>query len=186
MMKVQTQMKRMLVPGAFVLLVLAVTGCDFFRKVAGRPTSSELEVRRVEIAAREQAEQEARARAQAVRDSIAAVEKAVADSAAAETFFRTSRVMRIRSHTLRGIKTEDFPYRYCLVLAGFSQPGNGEKFSEQLKEAGYEPAILRYTRGSSTVVGICPTDRFGDLKEAYEKVRTEKFFSRDAWIFIKD
>ena len=186
MMKVQTQMKRIRVPVTIVLLVLVVTGCDFFRMVAGRPTSSELEARRVENTLRERAEREAQARAQAVRDSIAAAEKAVVDSTAAESFFRELRVMRIPSRSLRGLKTDDFPYRYCLVLAGFSQPGHGEKFSEQLKAAGYEPAILRYTRSSSTVVGICPTNRFGDLKEAYEKVRTEKFFSRDAWIFIKD
>ena len=179
-------MKRILVPGAFVLLILSVAGCDFLRTVAGRPTSSELETKRMEITFREQAEREAQAREQAVQDSLAAVAKAVADSAAAEDFFRQARVMRIRSGSLRGLRTDDFPYRYCLVLAGFSQPGNGEKFAAQLKEAGYEPAVLRYARGSSTVVGISPTDRFGDLKEAYEKVRTEKFFSKDAWIFIKD
>ncbi|MBQ3723073.1 MAG: hypothetical protein II851_05125 [Bacteroidales bacterium] len=179
-------MKRFLVPGTFVLLLLAVTGCDFFRTVAGRPTSSELEAKRVTVALREQAEREAQAREQAVRDSIAAAAKHVSDSAAAETFFRETRVMRIRSRSLPGLRTDDFPYRYCLVLAGFSQPGNGEKFAERLKEAGYEPAVLHYTRGSNTVVGICPTNHFGDLQEAYEKVRTEKFFSRDAWIFIKD
>ena len=179
-------MKRILVPCAFLLLILTVAGCDFLRTVAGRPTSSELEAMRVQIALREQAEREEQARQQAVRDSLAAAAKAVADSAAAETFFREARVMRIRSGSLRGLQTDAFPCRYCLVLAGFSQPGNGDKFAGSLKEAGYEPVVMRYARGSSTVVGICPTDRFGDLKEAYEKVRTEKFFSRDAWIFIKD
>ena len=179
-------MKRILVPGVFLLLILTVAGCDFLRTVAGRPTSSELVARRAQIALREQAEREEQARQQAVRDSLAAAAKAVADSAAAEAFFRETRVMRIRSASLRGLQTDGFPYRYCLVLAGFSQPGNGDKFAGRLKEAGYEPVVLRYVRGSSTVVGICPTDRFGDLKEAYEKVRTEKFFSRDAWIFIKD
>lgn len=179
-------MNRILVPGAVILLLLAVTGCDFFRTVAGRPTSSELEAKRVTVALREQAEREAQAREKAVRDSIAAAEKHVSDSTAAESFFREARVMRIQSRSLRGLRTDGFPYRYCIVLAGFSQPGNGEKFAGQLKEAGYEPAVLHYTRGSNTVVGICPTNHFGDLKEAYERVRSEKFFSKDAWILVKD
>ena len=65
-----------------------VTGCDFFRTVAGRPTSSELEAKRVTVALREQAEREAQAREKAVRDSIAAAEKHVSDSTAAESFLR--------------------------------------------------------------------------------------------------
>ena len=81
-------MKRILVPGVFLLLILTVAGCDFLRTVAGRPTSSELVARRAQIALREQAEREEQARQQAVRDSLAAAAKAVADSAAAETFFR--------------------------------------------------------------------------------------------------
>ena len=84
-------MKRILVPGVFLLLILTVAGCDFLRTVAGRPTSSELVARRAQIALREQAEREEQARQQAVRDSLAAAAKAVADSAAAETFFRATR-----------------------------------------------------------------------------------------------
>ena len=71
-------MKRILVPGVFLLLILTVAGCDFLRTVAGRPTSSELVARRAQIALREQAEREEQARQQAVRDSLAAAAKAVA------------------------------------------------------------------------------------------------------------
>ena len=99
-------MKRILIPGVFLLLILTVAGCDFLRTGAGRPTSSELVARRAQIALREQAEREEQARQQAVRDSLAAAAKAVADSAAFGTFFRETRVMRIRSASLRGLQTD--------------------------------------------------------------------------------
>ena len=75
---------------AFFAVMLLVSGCDFFRKVAGRPTSADLQAKRTEITyveaqkaelAREQArldsleavaQKEREAREMAERDSLAA------------------------------------------------------------------------------------------------------------------
>ena len=179
-------MRRITVLFVFALLLQLLTGCDFLRTVAGRPTSAELAVKREAIAAREAAEQAARAREQAVRDSLAAVERHRADSVAAEVFFREANVSRIHSTALPGIRQEEAPFRYCVVLAGFSQPENAVSFSETLKAAGYEPVAMKYTRGRSTVVGVGATDDLGEVRKTYEKVRQEPFCPRDAWIFIKD
>lgn len=180
-------MRRITVLLAFALLLLTVpTGCDFLRTVAGRPTSGEIAVKREAIAAREAAAEAARARERAVRDSVAAVERARADSASAEVFFREEKVSRIRSSALPGIRPEEVPFRYCVVLAGFTVPENAVHFSEELKAAGYEPVFVKYTRGRSTLVGVGPTDALGAVRATYEKVRQEPFCPRDAWIFIKD
>ena len=45
-----------------LLVMLTVTGCDFFRKVAGRPTTEDIEAKKVEIARVE------REKAEAVRE----------------------------------------------------------------------------------------------------------------------
>ena len=185
-MKDMPSMRRITVICAFVLLLQLAAGCDFFRVVAGRPTSKELEQKRETVVAKEIAEREAEARERFVRDSLAASEKHLTDSVAAETFFKETKVSRIRSGALPGLRTDDFPYRYCIVLAGFTQPQNAENFSARLKEAGYEPVVLRYTRGNNTVVGVNPSDDIAAIRASYEKVRTEKFCPRDAWIFIKD
>ena len=179
-------MRRITVICAFVLLLQLAAGCDFFRVVAGRPTSKELELKRETAVAQEIAEREAEARERFVRDSLSAIEKHRTDSVAAEAFFKETKVSRIRSGALPGLNTSEFPYRYCIVLAGFTMPQNAENFSARLKEAGYEPVVLRYTRGNNTVVGVCPTDDIAAIRASYEKVRTEKFCPRDAWIFIKD
>ena len=53
---------------ALALGAVLLSGCDFLRKVAGRPTSAEIAVVREKVAEKEAA------RAKAVADSIAAVE----------------------------------------------------------------------------------------------------------------
>lgn len=181
-----TIMRRIPVICVLAILLLTVTGCDFFRWVAGRPTAAQLEQKRAAVVAQAVADQLAQERERAVRDSLAALEKHQTDSVAAETFFSQHRVTRIHSRSLPGLRLEDIPFRYCIVLAGFSQPGNAEKFADSLKEAGYESVVMKYTRGSNAIVGVCPTDHFGDLLDVYQRVRTEKFCPKDAWIFIKD
>ena len=60
-------MKKNILP-ALLALMLVVTGCDFFRMVAGRPTSKDIEKKRIEIMKAEEAALQARL------DSIAAVD----------------------------------------------------------------------------------------------------------------
>mgnify|MGYP002512948656 CR=1 FL=1 len=61
----------MLMKKSFLLLsgaMIMLTGCDFFRMLAGRPTSEDIENKRVEIIKAKEAAQKAR------QDSIARVE----------------------------------------------------------------------------------------------------------------
>lgn len=178
-------MRRITVICAFALMALGLSGCDFFRVVAGRPTSSELELKRETILAREAAERAAE-RSRRVRDSLAAIERHRADSVAAEEFFTSTRVSRIHSGSLPGLRTLEIPNRYCIILGGFSQSNNAEHFSDQLREAGYASIVLMYPRGTHSLVGVCPTDDLVALRADYEKIRQEKFFPRDAWILIRD
>lgn len=179
-------MKRILVLCAFALALLLPGGCDFFRSIAGRPTSSELQSKQAALALREAEEREAEAREKYLRDSLAAVERHRLDSVSAEDFFKEARVPRQRAASFPGLRTDGFPQRYCVILAGFSQPQNAERFSATLKEAGYTPVILRYVRGERSMVGIDPTDDPAALRASYEKVRAEKFCPRDAWILVNE
>ena len=179
-------MRRITLLCAFALLLQVTVGCDFFRAVAGRPTSAELVEKQHLDAAKAAAEQLAQAREQAVRDSVAALERRHADSLAAETFFREGKVSRIRAASLPGLSTADLPFRYCVVLASLSLPENAEQFRARLQAAGYEPVVMKYARRQTSLVGVGPTDDFGAVRQTYEKVRAEKFCPKDAWIFIKD
>ena len=67
----------------FAAVVLTVTGCDFFRKLAGRPTSDVIEVKRQEMVADLDAKA---AREKAVQDSLDLVARNEADSVDALSF----------------------------------------------------------------------------------------------------
>lgn len=178
-------MRRITVICTCALLALGVTGCDFFRFVAGRPTSSDLRLKQEQILAQEEADRAAE-RERAVRDSLEAVARHRADSAAAVEFFTAAKVSQIHSASLPGLRTLEIPSRYCIVLAGFSQPENADRFSARLQEAGYPSVVLKYPRGNNSLVGVCPTDDVVVLREGYEKVRQEKFCPKDAWILVRD
>ena len=179
-------MRRITLLCVFALLLQVTAGCDFFRVVAGRPTSSELAEKQQQDAANEMAERLSQARERAVRDSIAVLEKSQSDSVAAETFFKESKISCIHSSYLPGLRSADIPFRYCVVLASLSLPENAAQFSARLRDAGYEPVVMRYTRDQTSLVGVGATDDFGAVRQTYEKVRAEKFCPADAWVFIKD
>ena len=60
----------------FVLVAVFFTGCDTFRRLAGRPTSAEIEAKRKVIELAEAAKHQAR------MDSLTRIEKQMADSLA--------------------------------------------------------------------------------------------------------
>ena len=63
----------------FMLMVTltVVTGCDFFRKLAGRPTSEDIENKRVAIMRAEEAARQAQKEKERSADVAAALVKAV-------------------------------------------------------------------------------------------------------------
>ncbi len=179
-------MKRIPVILALALLLTLASACDFFRVVAGRPTSADLAARKETIIAQQLAEQKARERAIFVRDSLAAIEKHRADSVEAAAWFKQARVSMIRTGQLAGLRKEDLTRRYGIILAGFADPRNADKFQASLSEGGYDAFQLHYARGSHALVGVCPTDDLSVLRETYERVRKEKFCPVDAWILINE
>ena len=58
---------KILVISAFLIALLTACGCDMFRALAGRPTSSDLKAMRTALVTREAAEGAPRAAARAAR-----------------------------------------------------------------------------------------------------------------------
>ena len=128
-------MKKNVLP-ALLALMLAVTGCDFFRMVAGRPTSKDIEKKRIEIMKAEEAALQARL------DSIAAVEaekqKVVQDSVEALTYIAENRVNLHDVARLGGIQKDELTdssqgTRYRVILGSFKDRGNAEKLMHKLR-----------------------------------------------------
>lgn len=139
------------------LVATAVTGCDFFRRLAGRPDSEWIEAKAEAI---RQEEEALRIR----QDSLERARKADADSLAAADS------VRLANHR----------YRFCVILGSFSSKENAERYVEEIAAKGYKCELLTFR--NSTAVGVCPTDDEAQAKKSLEELQRQDFCPKGAWI----
>lgn len=138
------------------LVATAVTGCDFFRRLAGRPDSEWIEAKAEAI---RQEEEALRIR----QDSLERARKAEADSLAADS-------VRLANHR----------YRFCVILGSFSSKENAERYVEEIAAKGYKCELLTFR--NSTAVGVCPTDDEEQAKKSLSELQRQDFCPNGAWI----
>lgn len=139
------------------LVATAVTGCDFFRRLAGRPDSEWIEAKAEAI---RQEEEALRIR----QDSLERARKAEADSLAAADS------VRLANHR----------YRFCVILGSFSSKENAERYVEEIAAKGYKCELLTFR--NSTAVGVCPTDDEAQAKKSLSELQRQDFCPNGAWI----
>ena len=139
------------------LVATTVTGCDFFRRLAGRPDSEWIEAKAEAI---RQEEEALRIR----QDSLERARKAEADSLAAADS------VRLANHR----------YRFCVILGSFSSKENAERYVEEIAAKGYRCELLTFR--NSTAVGVCPTDDEAQAKKSLEELQRQDFCPKGAWI----
>lgn len=173
---------KILVFSAFMLTVVLCSGCDFFRTLAGRPTSSDIEAMRVELSAREAAE--AARRDSLERARLAALE--AARIAAAEDTLQTMKGLLRTPSRFAGLSKDSTPSaRYSIVIGSYRDRANAVKYSEKLTSEGY-PAEAVSFRNGFTAVGVCPTDNPADLLASLRRVRKERFCPKEVWILVNE
>ena len=177
---------------SYILILLAamfmLVGCDFFRKVAGRPTSEDIEAKRVEIA-RVEAQ---KAREKAVQDSIAAAqeqariaaEMAVKDSVDALASLKDKGCMMHNLASLKGLSSGDLQHRYYLVVGSFKDASNADRFIKKVsKDPEMEPVKVRFRTGM-VAVAVCPRNKVAQMPAVVDEVRAKSYCPKDAWILV--
>ena len=153
------------------------TGCDAFRRLAGRPVSAEIEAKRAAIEAVEEAQHQAR------MDSLKKVEKQMADSLAVlDSLENHNEIMR-SPKSLGGLYSEELAHRYYIIVGAFVDKGNAAALKLDAQKAGYEVALINFRNGY-TAVGLCPSDSIVVAYDWLRKVKEEKFAPADAWILV--
>ncbi len=163
---------------ACTLGLATVSGCDFFRRLAGRPTSEDIAVRREEIR-REQAAHQARL------DSLKRIEKAAADSLEMLDRLKDSGEMMLPVSSLRRADTKGLGHRYYIIVGAFSDAANAAWLAERIEKSGYEVAKIPYGNGF-TAIGAAGTDSLAGLWENLGKVRAEEFCPKDIWVLVNN
>ena len=167
-----------------ILLILATalsaTGCDFFRVIAGRPTSKDIDAKRVQIMKAEEAALQARL------DSIRRCEeKIVSDSLAALDSLASQGVMISDASRLGGLVQETEGPRYRIVIGVFRDRANALKLASEVEAGGYAAELLDCKRGL-IAVGVCPSDRIARTFEDLNGLRSEQFCPKDSWILLSE
>lgn len=155
--------------------LLCTGGCDVFRKIAGRPVSSEIET----VKAAAEAEKSAARKADSL--AIAADREAEADSVWAVKLLDSLKVNIIHSSKMGGAVSDARVPAYHVVVGSFKNMANAGSLLEKVQASGYPASILRLGNGYA-VVSVCPSDRISDIADAYVRLSREKFCPRGAWI----
>ncbi len=145
-----------------IVLVLSValmaTGCDFFRVLAGRPTSKDIEAKRERI----------------LRSSVQPVSTGQ-DAAKPDT------VVLERPTSPQTVSKTVEKKRFYVIMGAFSSRENAEKYAARIKGFGYDPEFFGFTEGR-TAVGIGGTDNQEEAKAFMKELKGQDFCPEGVWI----
>ena len=163
-----------------VLAMFSLTGCDFFRSLAGRPTSGELEIMKVK---------KLRIEEQRLQASLAALQEekqAVQDSIEAMKLVRQQKEGTVLNPSaLGGLFTTKLETRYCVIVGAFRERSNAESLHQQVSSKGYTPLLISFRNGL-IAVGVCPVNSLQDAMQSVRKLRNETFCPDDVWILANE
>ena len=188
MRKCQNAMKKSYIL-LFAAVMLTVTGCDFFRKLAGRPTSDVIEVKRQEMMADLEAKA---ARQKAVEDSLALVAKNEADSVEAWRFIEENDVRIYPASDLGGILEDglkEVSYyegtRYRIIVGSFRDKANADKMVAKVWEAGEAMDLWAHQirmRNGMIAVAVRPNNRIQNAIGGIDDLKNCGICPPDVWI----
>ena len=174
-------MKKIPVILAAVMLLLGVSSCDFFRSLAGRPGSAQIQQKRVLI---QKAEARRDSLEQARLDSVARAERFAADSLYALDTLGRSGLLR-KASAFSNISRSSLENRYYLVVGAFSNANNAQRLCARYVDAGYRSLVFCYRSGLNAVF-VAPSDNIVETLAAYRGVVQLPFASKQTWVLVNE
>lgn len=166
-----------------MLVALTVfTGCDAFRKLAGRPTSEDIREKRSQIAMLVEAEKHRADSLEAALAAVKAQEKAWRDLSevpGSPEFVTLS--------SLGGLASKDMALdnHYYIIIGAFKEIANAGKMLKNVTDAGFSGTIINFSSGLNGV-GACPSDNLDSILDGMEKLKKEPFYPAEAWILVNE
>ena len=159
--------------------LFTLTGCDFFRTLAGRPTSEDILEKKIQMQIAQQAIEQARL------DSLRREQQIVQDSLNALDSIRQYGGTILNPTKLGGLFATKLEARYHVIIGAFSVRSNAEALLKKAQKAGYQPLLISFNNGL-IAVGLCPCSKIVDAKDALKKVRMESFCPKDVWLLLNE
>ena len=177
-------MKKILAIVVLCATVCLLGGCDFFRQLAGRPTSQDIEAKRQVLAREALVLQQREDSLRLVRAAEEERARQEADSLATLDSLRVSRTKLVPASRVASSRAR-LEERYCVVIGAFSVPEFAARQAGRATEAGYTALQIPFRNGL-TAVGACPTNSLPEVYASLKKLRLEAFCPADAWILEKE
>lgn len=177
-------MKKILAIASLIASVCLLGGCDFFRQLAGRPTSQDIEQKRQVLAQRAALLRQQEDSLRLVREREQELKRLEADSLAALEELHTSKVKVIPSPRVASARAE-LAYEYYVMIGAFSVPEFARKQASRAEQAGYTAVEIPFRNGI-TAVGACPSNSLAEVLSSLKKLRGESFCPAEAWILHKE
>jgi hypothetical protein len=178
-------MKRLTLTVVMVSAFL-LTGCDFFRTLAGRPTSKDIDAKQVSALLAEKAEllaanESLEARYNDVKNEL----QSMKDSLNALDSISQYGGTVLNPSTLGGLFSTKLEARYYVIVGAFKYRSNAETLFKTAQKNGYRPALISFRNGRMAV-GLCPSNNIKDAFEGLKKVKQESFCPSDVWVLLND
>ena len=168
------------------LSVFVLTGCDFFRVLAGRPTSKDIEQLQISALLAEKAELVAEnVELESRYDSLMKEFRCVTDSLNALDSISQYGGTVLNPTTLGGLFSTKLEARYYVIVGAFKYRTNAEILLEKVSQKGYKPALISFRNGKMAV-GVCPANTITDAFAALKKVKREPFCPSDVWVLLNE
>jgi len=164
---------------AVVLLSVAMmaSGCDFFRMLAGRPTSKDIEVKREKILRSYQEGSPVNPGMTEGKPGMTEGKPGMTQEASLPAVTGNPKPAAAEQGEARRIEKK----RYYVIMGAFSSKDNAVKYAERIKSFGYEPEFFGFTEGR-TAVGVGGTDDPEEAKAFMRELKGQDFCPEGVWI----
>ena len=165
-----------------IISAFLLTGCDFFRTLAGRPTSKDIDAKQLTALLAEKAELEAANKSlEAKYEMISNELQAFKDSLNALDSISQYGGTVLNPTTLGGLFSTKLEARYYVIVGAFKYRSNAEALLKTAQKSGYKPALISFRNGRMAV-GLCPSNNIKEAFEGLKMVKQESFCPSDVWV----
>lgn len=163
-----------------IFSLLSLSGCDFLRKVASRPTSEDLQAKSELIQRRRKAERDS---LQLQRMRLLEMEKRRVDS------LRAKRALDSMNVKFSGVFSFGEPTsprldKYTVILGVYRMGYKADSQLRSLKSKGFAPLNICFA-GGVRAVALCSSDTLARVSSEILRAKESKVCPKDAWIYVK-
>lgn len=174
------------------IIALSVTSCDFFRKLAGRPTAAQLATLQWRKDSLERAAKANVSAADTILVSSASAAPAVATDVTTLKASLSAAIPGTIIHSLSrygglsaesGMKVSTLP-RYSIIVGTFKNVDNAARYTLTMKKKGFTSAQSLHLKGAYTLVMVASVESVQEVLSVFGDFSGR--LPKDAWVLLND